>query len=346
MNKIYVKKAGLLTTIQDKGRWGYQQYGMSVAGAMDHFSMRVANLLVGNSEYEAVIEATFLGPEIVFECNEIIAITGADMSPKLNGDTIPMWSSILVEKGDVLSFSGVTKGLRSYISFSRVLDVPEIMGSKSTFLRGNLGGFEGRKLADGDSIPLGDTVLNTRGSYLPNKFIPNYVKEGNIRVVLGPQNDYFTEDAINTFLSSSYKITSEADRMGYRLDGPSVNHKDGADIISDGIVFGSIQVPGHGSPIIMMADRQTTGGYTKIATVITPDLGLLAQMGPDSTINFKEVSISESNEIYKEHEERFLEIKEFIQSNRIEFKKDMMMSLNLSGKSYEVVVREVEKEKK
>lgn len=345
MNKIKITRAGLLTTIQDKGRWGYQQYGMSVAGAMDLFSMRVANLLVDNDENTAIMETTFLGPEIEFSCNEIIAITGGNMNPRLNGDRIPMWSSILVKKGDLLSFSGINSGLRSYISFSRGLDVPEILASKSTFLRGNLGGFEGRKLADGDEIPLGDRSIESRGSYLPNSFIPEYKKEYDIRVVIGPQDDYFTQEAIEIFLKSTYKVTSQADRMGYRLDGPKISHKDSADIISDGIVFGSIQVPGHGSPIIMMADRQTTGGYTKIATVITPDLSLLAQMGPDSQINFKAISVDEAHAIYKEYENRFSEIKKFISDNRIAFKKDIIMSLKLEGKSYEVVVREVEEDK-
>lgn len=342
MNKFKVLKAGSLTTIQDIGRWGYQQYGMSVAGAMDQFSMRVANILVGNSQYGELLEATLIGPEIEFFSNEIIAITGANMSPRLNNHSIPMWSSILVEKGDVLSFSAAKDGLRTYISFSRGLDVPEILGSKSTFLRGNMGGFEGRKLSVGDEIPLKDKTLDKRGSYLGNDYLPKYMKEHKIRVVLGPQDDHFPQKSIDRFLSSEYKISSEADRMGYRLSGPKITHKEGPDIISDGIVFGSIQVPGHGSPIIMMADRQTTGGYTKIGTVITPDLSLLAQMKPDSIVKFEKVTVDESHQIFKEYENSFLEIEDFVAKNRIDFKKDIMMSLNLLGSSYELVVREVE----
>ncbi|MDY0235330.1 MAG: biotin-dependent carboxyltransferase family protein [Gudongella sp.] len=342
MNSIKILKGGLFTTIQDKGRWNYQRFGMSVAGAMDHFAMRIANMLVDNDEYSAVLETTFLGPEIEFCCDEIIAITGANMSPKINGEAIQMWTSILVEEGDKLSFSGAINGVRTYISFSRGLDVPEIMGSKSTFVRGNLGGLEGRKLTNGDEIPLGKRELSSKGSYLRDKDTPIYTKDNNIRVVLGPQDDHFTDEALETFLNSSFVITSEADRMGYRLDGPKIAHKTGADIISDGIVFGSIQVPGHGSPILMMADRATTGGYTKIATVITPDLSTLAQMGPGSSITFEKTSVYDSHKIYKEYQNKFEDIKKSIKENKFEFDKNLLFNLNMFGKGFSVTVREIE----
>ena len=342
MNKIKINKAGLFTTIQDQGRWGYQQFGMTVAGAMDHFSMRVANMLVGNKEDEAILECTFLGPEIEFDCDEIISITGANMNPRINGEPALMWTSIKVNPGDILTFSGVVSGLRAYIAFSRGLDVPVIMGSKSTFIRGNLGGLNGRKLQDKDEIELGEGHLRTTGSYLSKELIPIYEKESIVRVVMGPQDDYFTEEAIETFLNSTYKVTSEADRMGYRLDGPKIEHKAGADIISDGIVFGSIQVPGHGSPIIMMGDRQTTGGYTKIATVITPDLNLLAQMGPGWSVNFKRITVEESHELYKEYEKRFKVIKEFIDKTKFKFHRTKNLNLTFSGTTFNVKVSEIE----
>ena len=342
MNKIKILKSGLFTTIQDKGRWDYQKFGMSVAGAMDQFAMRVANMLVDNEEFCAVIETTFLGPEIEFFCDEVIAITGGDMSPKLNGETVQMWTSLLVEEGDKLTFAGAKSGVRSYIAFSRALNVPEIMGSKSTFVRGNLGGFEGRKLDNGDEIPLGEREIASKGSFLSNKDTPIYQKDNKIRVVLGPQDDYFTDEALNLFLNTSFQITSEADRMGYRLDGPKIGHKAGADIISDGIVFGSIQVPGHGSPILMMADRATTGGYTKIATVITPDLSTLAQMGPGASIRFEKTSIQQAQDIYKDYENKLKDIKKNIQENKFEFDKNILFNLNMLGKSYTVMVREIE----
>jgi biotin-dependent carboxylase-like uncharacterized protein len=342
MNRIRIIKPGLLTTVQDRGRWGYQQFGVTVAGSMDNYAFRVANLLVGNDESDAVLETTFMGPEIEFDCDEIISITGADMKPKLNGELIEMWTSIPVAKGDKLSFSSAANGLRGYIAFSQGINVPEVMGSKSTYLRGKVGGFEGRKLANEDELPLGEKDLSSTGSYVPKQYIPSYEKEYTLRVVLGPQDDYFTDEGIETFLNSSYKITSEADRMGYRLDGPKVTHKTGADIISDGIVLGSIQIPGGGLPIILMSDRGTTGGYTKIATVVTPDLNMLAQMGPGSSVNFKKVSVHEAHEIYKEYENSITELKKFIDNNKFEFNKNMMFSLNMFGKNFNITVREIE----
>lgn len=341
MRSIEIIKPGLLTTIQDLGRWGYQRYGMSVAGAMDHFALRVGNLLVGNDENEAGLEVTMMGPEIKFNCDEVIAVTGADMQPMINGKLVPLWTSLHVKMDDVLSFKGIKSGLRSYISFSRGIDVPEIMNSKSTFTRGSVGGFEGRKLEAGDFIDLGNKVLPDSGSYLPLKLIPEYLDETEVRVVLGPQDDYFTEDAIKTFTDSVYKITSEADRMGYRLEGPKIVHADSADIISDGIVFGSVQVPGHGSPIIMMADRQTTGGYTKIATVITPDLSILAQMTPGNSISFKTVSIDEAQDAYEGYEAKIADIKGFIEDNRYEFRAIVDMRFNAGSSEFSVNIREI-----
>lgn len=341
MREIKILNPGLLTTVQDIGRWGYQRYGMSVAGAMDHFSTRVANLLVGNNENEGVLEATLMSPQIEFKCDVVISITGADMKAKINGERVPMWTSLLVRADDKLSFSSASTGIRSYIAFSGGIDVDEIMNSKSTFLKGKIGGFEGRKLAKGDILPLKNNIIPDSGSYLPVKFNPEYKNQDIIRVVLGPQDDHFTQEAIHTFLNSEYKITSEADRMGYRLDGPKIEHIDGADIISDGIVFGSIQVPGHGSPIIMMADRQTTGGYTKIGTVISPDLNKLAQMKPGGKMNFKKVSIDEAQRIYKEYEKKISEIKTFISDNRFEFRGIRNMNFRIGEKTFNVVVREL-----
>lgn len=315
MPKIIINNPGLLTTIQDRGRWGFQNVGMSVAGAMDLFALRCANLLIGNDEYEAALEITFMGPEIKFNCSEVISITGADMSPTINEKEVPMWQSIRINDGDILKLSGAKSGIRTYIAFSRGFNVPSIMKSKSTFLRGNLGGFEGRKLNIGDEIELNDKDLGNIGYQLSEEYIPEYSKTADISIVFGPQEDYFSEEARNTFISSEYKITSESDRMGFRLDGPKIEHLNGADIISDGIVFGSIQVPGHGNPIIMMADRQTTGGYTKIATVISSDLSKVAQLIPGSTIRFHEKSIEEAQDIYIKYENTFEEIKESLKKS-------------------------------
>ena len=214
----------------------------------------------------------------------------------INNKAIDMWSGVKVSDGDVLSFGTVKSGCRSYIAIAHGIDVPEVMGSKSTYVKGKVGGFEGRILKAGDEIKIGSSVENNFTSIvkLPTEFIPSYNKDNIVRVVLGPQDDYFTEDGINTFFNCHYEVTNEADRMGYRLSGSKISHKTGADIISDGITMGSVQVPGHGAPIIMMADRQTTGGYTKIATVITPDINIVGQLKPGDSVRFKSIDIEEA----------------------------------------------------
>lgn len=310
MKTVKILAPGVLTTVQDSGRWGYQQFGMSVAGAMDQYSFRIANILVGNDEGEATIETTFFGLELEFTADDVISITGGDLGPQINGKPAPMWESIKVKSGDKLKFTGPKSGIRAYIAFASTIDVPVIMGSKSTFLKGNLGGFEGKSLVKGDELPLGDKKAPEEKYVLGKEYIPEYKKNEKIRVVLGPQDDYFTEEGIKTFFSSEYKITNEADRMGYRLDGPIIEHKDGADIISDGIVFGSVQIPGQGKPIIMMADRQTTGGYTKIGTIITEDLAKIAQMGPGNVVSFEEISIDEAEDLYIKYENKIGDLRD------------------------------------
>lgn len=318
MSMIKIIKPGLYTTVQDRGRMGFQRFGIPVAGAMDDFSFRVANILVGNDENTAALETTFMGPNIQIDFDGFIAITGANMEPKINGSNVKMWRSIKVDKGDNLTFSGASEGLRSYISFGGGLGVSEILNSKSTYVRGSLGGFKGRKLMEGDEIPIDSSNSKAEpGKYISPGYIPRYAKENIVRVILGPQDDHFSTEVIETFLDSPYKITAEADRMGYRLEGATLSHIKGPDIISDGIVFGSVQVPGHGSPIVMMADRQTTGGYTKIATVISADLPLLAQMGPGDTIHFQEVTIEEGQDIFAQYEENINNIKIRVKNSNI-----------------------------
>lgn len=341
MREIKILKPGLLTSVQDLGRLGYQGYGMSVAGSMDHFSTRLANLLVGNNQGEAVLETTIIGPEIQFSCHEIISITGANMNPKINGAPVPMWTSLLLDPGDILSFSNSSSGIRSYIGFSSSLDLPLIMKSKSTYLRGNIGGFQGRKLAQGDRIPLGNNPLSNYGSYLPLKFTPTYKEINEIRLVLGPQDDYFSKENLDNFFKGEYTITPESDRMGYRLDGPKINHLDSPDIISDGINFGAIQVPGNRLPIIMMADRQTTGGYAKIANVISPDLNILGQMKAGDRMTFKKLDIEEAQTIYLEYENKIDEIKTFISDNRFDFAAISKMNFRIGEKTYTVSIREI-----
>lgn len=298
MSNIKVLKSGLCTTIQDIGRIGYQQYGIPVSGVMDEFSFIVANYLVEADKNNAVLEIPYLGPTLEFNLDITIAITGANLSPKVNNQDVAMWKSLNIRKGDILSFGAVKSGARAYIAFAGEIDVSIVNGSKSTLLKSKLGGFDGRQLKMGDILEIKNPKLLSKKNVLNKKYIPNYSNFEEIRVILGPQDDYFTESGIKTFLTSEYEITKDSDRMGMRLDGDIIEHKDKADIISDAAVFGSIQVPGNGKPIILLADRQTTGGYTKIGTVIKADLPKLAQMSPSHKIKFKELTIEEAQGEY------------------------------------------------
>lgn len=300
MAKVKIVSSGPLSTIQDRGRYGYMQFGLMPAGAMDEWSMRLANLLVGNDPNEAVIESAYLGPTLEFDCDETVAVTGAKTKVTLNGIDVPMWQSLKVKPGDVLKLAPVTAGLYNYIAFGRTIDVPVIMGSKSTYLRGKLGGLDGRKLQKDDLIPLGETPSTALARQVPAEKQPEFQQERTLRVVLGPQDHAFTEEGLDKFLSEEYTITQEADRMGYRLDGAVISHKVGPDVISDGIAHGTVQVPGNGLPIILLSDRGTTGGYTKIATVLASDICALVQMTPGSRVRFQAVTAEEANQIYRE----------------------------------------------
>ncbi|WP_022819086.1 biotin-dependent carboxyltransferase family protein [Fusobacterium russii] len=316
MPNMKVIKPGLCTTIQDIGRIGYQQYGIPVSGVMDEFAFRVANFLVEADENNAVLEIPYLGPTLEFDFDVTIAITGANLNPKINGQDITMWRSMNIKKGDVLTFSSMKSGARAYLAFAAEIDVPLVNGSKSTLLKSKLGGFEGRQLNIGDVVNFKNPKLVEKRKILASKYIPQYLKSEEIRVVLGPQDDYFTEKGIKTFLNSEYEITKEADRMGMRLEGEFIEHKNKADIISDAAVFGSIQVPGNGKPIILLADRQTTGGYTKIATVIKADLPKLAQMTTGNKIRFKNLNIEEAEQEYRNFYNRLEEIKNSMVVNK------------------------------
>lgn len=342
MGNIEVIKPGMFTTIQDVGRLKHQKSGVPVSGAMDLFSLKVANILVGNSEDEACFETTLTGPELRFEENSLIALAGGDMSPKLNGVSVDMWSTLRVNSGDVLSFGKLKSGCRCYIAVSGGLEVPVVMGSKSTYTRGKIGGLEGRALRHGDRIQFQACYNQSNIIKLPSNLVPIYKNEIAIRTVLGPQEYYFTREGIETFLNSTYTVTNEADRMGYRMEGPRIAHKDGADIVSDGIAPGSIQIPGHGSPIIMMADRQTTGGYTKIATVITPDINLVGQAKPGDKIYFKAVTIHEAHAEYRNYIYRIEEIRNYAKTQMKNIKNSRKYKIRVNSREFDVLVEEVQ----
>ena len=300
-----VIKSGLLSTIQDGGRKGYQQYGIVVSGAMDPYSMNIANFLVGNARNEAVLEVTVMGPALEVLDDAVISICGGNLSPKVNGEKIPMWKSFKVKEGDRLEFGQPVSGARSYISVAGGYDVPLAMGSKSTYLKAGIGGIEGRALEKGDVLHGSGGMKGISGRALHPDEIPVYQKELEVRVVMGPHQHTFTEKGLETFLSTTYEVTPQSDRMGFRLKGEKVEHATSADIISEAIPLGGIQVPANGDPIILMSDRQTTGGYTRIATIISSDIPYLAQAMPGCQIRFREVTVEEAQETYEEND-RFI----------------------------------------
>lgn len=304
METIKILDAGLLTTVQDLGRYGFQRYGVSASGVMDEYSAKIANKLVGNKLGEAVLETTLKGVQIEFLQNTAVAITGGNCDVTLNGTKIELWQSYLVNRGDILKMGICRSGLRNYLAFSGGIDVPIIMNSKSTNLKAKVGGFNGRKLMTGDVLSVGVGSLEAPLT-LNKHYIPTYSKDIKVGVILGQQDDHFTEAGIKTFLNETYTVTQESDRMGIRLSsvsGATIEHKNGADIISDGITFGAIQVPGSGQPIVMMADRQTTGGYTKIGNVISSDLAKLAQATPGTKVKFVEYTLEQAVQAIKNND--------------------------------------------
>lgn len=341
MGQIKIISPGLMTTVQDLGRYGYQQYGVSVSGAMDYVAAKLANILSGNNENEGLLEITLMGPKIEFLSDTVTAISGGDMEPLINDMPVKMNKSMAVKTGDILSFKGIKKGCRAYVSFAGGVDVPIVMGSKSTFLKAKIGGLDGRALKTGDILNIGSpsaTFSNISGKEAESFY--DY-DNGNVkvRVVLGPQYDHFTNAGIERLFLSEYTVNTNSDRMGYTLEGALIQHRDSADIISDGIAMGAIQVPSNGNPIIMMADRQTTGGYTKIGNVITVDLPKIAQAKPGDKIVFERVSVIEAQKLYKQLEEKFVSLKSSIfNKNNFQTKN---YNLKINDKIYCVKVEKV-----
>ena len=311
MDMIEVIEGGIFTTVQDTGRYGYQQYGVPVSGALDQFALRVANLLVGNSEGAACLEMTFIGPRLRFLADTVMAVAGGDLGPLLDDQPLPCWQAIAVPQGSVLSFPGPQDGIRAYLAVAGGVDAPVVLGSRSTYTRSGLGGLEGRALMPGDKLSVSARryLPQLAGRSLATEHIPAYGNSHVLRVVLGPQDDAFTEQGITTFLSSTYTVTPTFDRMGYRLEGPAIEHKRGADIVSDGTPLGAVQVTGEGLPIVLLADRGTTGGYTKIGTVISVDLAGIAQAQTDDTVTFRSVSLSEAHLALKKQERVIQELR-------------------------------------
>ncbi|MGY3718313.1 5-oxoprolinase subunit C family protein [Sutcliffiella cohnii] len=284
-----VKKKGLLTSFQDSGRLGYQAKGVVVSGVMDSYSFEQANRLVGNVRNEACMEMGLIGPTLQLLADEaMIAVCGANINPRLNGVAFPMWKSIKVQKGDVLSFPGTSEGIYAYLAVRGGFSVVEVLGSKSYYNKANIG----TAIHDGDTL-YGQKLSTYRNRFLSKKMIPSFPKEQTVRVIPGPHEKHFTNDSLQRFFSTTYTV-KQTDRMGARLDGQPLEVVGSGDISSDAIPFGGIQVPRNGLPLVLLADRQTTGGYPRIGTIIKADIRKLAQLPPGGKIRFQRTTLEEA----------------------------------------------------
>jgi biotin-dependent carboxylase-like uncharacterized protein len=312
---IEVVESGLSTTVQDTGRYGHYHIGMPPSGAMDQYAHKVANYLVRNDESAATLEMTYAGPDLEFGEDAVVAATGADMEPKLNGEPVPMWSAVQVEAGDTLSFEFATEGVRSYLSVAGGIDVPSIMGSQSTYTLIGIGGYEGRALEDGDTLAIGEATGSAPvGASVDSENVPDYANNDTIRIVMGLCDYRLTDEGREEFLGTEWKVSDEADRVGCRLTGPDIEPMfeereqpfgagpDATNVVDLGYPVGSIQMAGQ--PIILMQDAVTGGGYATVGTVISIDRNMLAQARTHRNITFEAIDIDEALDARAQHDEQ------------------------------------------
>lgn len=309
---LKVLKPGLLTTIQDAGRYGYRKDGIIVSGAMDTHALKAGNMLVGNTAEEAGIECTLMGPFLLFEAGQLIAITGADLSAEVDGIPVPMWRPIYIDKGAILSFGQARSGCRTYLTVHGGFDLPKVLGSYSTYLRAGFGGWEGRALKTGDLIPFKsaapDLKVGFNWSLSPKMY--QRPEDEVIRVIKGPEFDEFHEKSIAAVLTEKFKISKEADRMGYRLEGAELKLKKKQEMLSSAVTFGTVQVTAEGNPIVLMADHQTTGGYPRILQVVSVDLGKLAQFQTGDFLSFEIITLAQAEALLISAEQEFKQLKQ------------------------------------
>ncbi|RQO74876.1 KipI antagonist [Pedobacter sp. KBW06] len=293
---IKVLKAGLLTTVQDAGRYGYRKDGIILAGAMDAHAWKLGNMLVGNTAGEAGIECTLMGPFLLFEQDQLIAITGADLSAEVDGVPVPMWRPIHIQKGAILSFGQARSGCRTYLAVHGGFDLPPVLGSNSTYLRAGFGGLEGRALKTGDLIPFKSAAPDLPGAFNWSLSPKMYQRRQDelIRVIRGPEFEDFHEKSMAAILTEKFKISKEADRMGYRLEGTALKLLKKKEMLSSAVAFGTVQVTAEGNPIVLMADHQTTGGYPRILQVASVDLGKLAQFQSGDLLSFELITLAQA----------------------------------------------------
>ncbi|WLR51321.1 biotin-dependent carboxyltransferase family protein [Bacillus tianshenii] len=321
---LKVREPGLMTTVQDNGRNGYYAVGMPPSGAMDKYAFKVANLLVGNDENAAVLEATYLGPAIEFQETTTIAITGGEIPPKINGEQVPLWQAIAVQQGDVLSFDFVKSGARVYIAVAGGIDVPIKMDSRSTYTLCGIGGFEGRALKEGDILHVGDAT-NQQPALditLADDLIPTYTNEHEIRVIMGLCSYRLTEESKQKFFDTTWTVTPDANRVGYRFKGEPLDFvpreqpfgagSDPSNVTDLGYPIGSIQIPAGIEPIALLNDAVTGGGYATIATIISIDLFKMGQIKSNEKVRFIPVTLDEALEARKELDMQLNKVKETI----------------------------------
>ena len=319
---IKVNKPGLLTTVQDTGRFGEYAIGMPPSGAMDVFSYQVGNYLVGNEDGTAGLETTYFGPELEFTESTVVAITGADLPPKLNGEEAPTWEAFSVEEGDILSFDYLRNGARSYLAVAGGIDVPVFIHSRSTYTLIGLGGHEGRAVREGDELKIGEAGDRSDrvGMAVAREQIPTYSDETELRVIIGLASYRLTEESMRTFLGTTWTVTPDADRVGYRYKGgelgfvereqPAGAGADPANVVDFGYPVGSIQVPGGVEPIVLMNDAVTGGGYATIGTVISVDRDALAQTKTNDKTRFRRVELAEALEAREARRQQMAEIRQ------------------------------------
>jgi allophanate hydrolase len=305
MQALEVVAPGPHTTVQDLGRIGFQDVGVPASGALDRVSLRLANALVGNRPGAPALEMLLQGPTLKVLADSVrVALVGCSAGIEIrsgSGRSVPAGRSVRLVRGEVFRVGALGDSVCAYLAIEGGPDVPQALGSASTYVRGCIGGLHGRRLRKLDVLPLVQGAADVR----PERMLPrpfDLELDQPIRVVLGPQADYFTDEAVHTFLSSEYTVSTQADRMGYRLEGPALAHAKGYNIVSDGIVSGAVQVPGSGRPIVLMVDHQTTGGYPKIATVISADIPVVGRRRPGRAIRFVAVEVHEAERLRRAQE--------------------------------------------
>ena len=325
---IEVLHGGLLTTVQDGGRHGLYSMGVPPSGAMDDFSFRVANMLVGNEENAATLEATYLGPRLRFRESRIVAVTGADMPPKVDGSPRPAWEAFEVRAGETLSFDYLRAGARCYVAVAGGVTVPEVLGSRSTYVRVGLGGYQGRALGEGDLLEAGDPRVNgtTRvGVRVDDARRPAFPRESEVRVIVGLYSHRLTKESLDAFLDTAWTVTPNADRVGYRYRGIELAFVERAEVpfgvgespwntCSLNYPCGAIQLPGGVEPIVLMRDGVTGGNYASVGTVITADLDRVAQSKAQDTTRFLSVSIDDAMTARAERRRRLARVREELTS--------------------------------